>query len=122
LTHAKSIGLRSQPGSNVGALEGILHPKYNEYHSFALPLQNWLESQGVKIRTSTNVTDIAVSEQGGETVATGVTLRDADGEHRLQLTRDDLVFFTNGSIVQNATQADTSTVPLCQDLVRQDLN
>ncbi len=97
-------------GSNVGALEGILHPKYNEYHSFALPLQNWLESQGVKFRTSTSVTDIAVSEQGGETVAAGVTLRDADGEHRLQLTRDDLVFFTNGSIVQNATQADTSTV------------
>ncbi|MFE4958739.1 oleate hydratase [Streptomyces sp. NPDC056653] len=97
-------------GSNVGALEGILHPKYNEYHSFTLPLHKWLERQGVKFRTSTSVTDIAVSEQGGETVATGVTLRDADGEHRLQLTRDDLVFFTNGSIVQNATQADTTTV------------
>ena len=97
-------------GSNVGALEGILHPKCNEYHSITLPLRNWLESQGVKVRTSSRVTDIAVSEQGGETVATGVTLRDADGEHRLQLTPDDLVFFTNGSIVQNATQADTSTV------------
>lgn len=97
-------------GSNVGALEGILHPKYNEYHSFALPLRVWLEHQGVKFRTSTTVTDIALLDQDGETVVTGLTLRDAEGSHRLELTRDDLVFFTNGSIVQNATWGDTTTV------------
>jgi oleate hydratase len=97
-------------GSRLLGLEGILHPKYNEYHSFALPLRIWLERQGVQFRTSTKITDIAVTEQGSDTVATGVTLRDTGGEHRLELTRDDLVFFTNGSIVQNATQADTHAV------------
>ncbi len=97
-------------GSNVGALEGILHPKYNEYHSFALPLHVWLERQGVRFRTGTTVTELGLSDRGGETVVTGVTLRDAAGEHCLALTRDDLVFFTNGSIVQNATWGDTNTV------------
>jgi oleate hydratase len=97
-------------GSRLLGLEGVLHPKYNEYHSFALPLQTWLERQGVQFRTGAKVTDLAVAEQGEDTVATGVTVRDAGGEHRLQLTRDDLVFFTNGSIVQNATQADTNAV------------
>ena len=40
-------------GSKVQALEGILHPQYNEYHSIRAPLRIWLESQGVKFRTST---------------------------------------------------------------------
>ena len=56
------------------------------------------------------MTDIETSDRDGETVATAVALRTAAGAERLDLTRDDLVFFTNGSIVQNATQGDTNTV------------
>ncbi|MGO8946915.1 MAG: oleate hydratase [Ktedonobacterales bacterium] len=97
-------------GSKVQELQGILHPQYNEYDSLAQPLHIWLERQGVQFRTSTRVTDLGLSDQGGETVVTGVTLRDAAGEHPLEFTRDDLVFFTNGSIVQNATRGDTTTV------------
>jgi oleate hydratase len=97
-------------GSNIAALQGVLHPKYNEYESFVKPLHAWLKDKGVRLRTGTRVTDIETAGQGGETVVTGLQLRDADGAHHLDLSRDDLVFFTNGSLVQNATRADTGTV------------
>jgi oleate hydratase len=64
----------------------------------------------VQFRTGTTVTIIETSDHDGKTLATGLEFRDADGEHRLGLTRDDLVFFTNGSLVQNSTHADTNTV------------
>jgi len=46
----------------------------------------------------------------GETVVTGLTVRDSDGSRHLELTRDDLVFFTSGSLTQNATMGHTTTI------------
>jgi hypothetical protein len=40
----------------------------------------------------------------------GLTVRDANGDRHIDLTRDDLVFFTNGSLTQNTTTGDTHTV------------
>lgn len=95
---------------NPANLHGILHYKYNQYDSVAKPIHVWLERHGVRFRTGTIVTDIETADKDGETLATGLKFRDADGEHRLGLTRDDLVFFTNGSLVQNSTHGDTNTV------------
>ena len=97
-------------GSKVQELQGILHPQYNEYDSVIKPLHIWLERQGVQFRTATKITDFVVSGQGGQTVVADIDLHDASGEHHLELTRDDLVFFTNGSIVQNSTRGDNTTV------------
>ena len=75
------------------------------------PIHVWLESLGVRFRAGTTVTDIATLDIGSETVATELTLSDVSGVQRLSLARDDLVFFTNGSLTQNATMGDTHSAP-----------
>ena len=95
---------------NPANLHGILHYKYNQYDSVGKPIHVWLERHGVRFRTGTTVIEIETADKDGETLATGLKFCDADGEHRLRLTRDDLVFFTNGSLVQNSTHGDTNTV------------
>ena len=76
----------------------------------------WLQSLGVRFLTETTVVDMDLVDEKGETVVTGLVLHDSQGERRLALTRDDLVFFTNGSMTQNATLGDTYTVaPMNRD-------
>jgi oleate hydratase len=91
-------------------LQGILHTEYNEFDSIIKPMLVWLQSLGVRFVTATTVTDLHLTDDAGETVVTGMTLRDGDGMRDVTLTRDDLVFFTNGSMTQNTTLADTTTV------------
>ena len=96
--------------SGITHLAGILHTEYNEYDSIIKPMLVWLQSQGVRFLTGTSVTGIDIVDEAGETIAQGLVLRGPDGERRIKLTRDDLVFFTNGSLTQNATMGGTGTV------------
>ncbi len=91
-------------------LDGILHTEYNEYDSIIKPMQIWLQSLGVHFLTGTTVVDMDIMEKPGETIVTGLTLRISDGERHVPLTRNDLVFFTNGSLTQNASMGDTHSV------------
>jgi oleate hydratase len=97
-------------------LDGILHTEYNEYDSIIKPMQVWLQLLGVRFLTGTTVVDMDIVDNAGETIVTGLTLRDTNGERHVTLTRNDLVFFTNGSLTQNASMGDTHTVaPLNRD-------
>jgi oleate hydratase len=87
----------------------ILHTQYNEYDSLIEPLHTWLKSKGVRFRMGTTVRDIVTEDQGKETLATALVYEDASGPGRIELTRDDLVFFTNGSQTQNSTAGDNNT-------------
>jgi oleate hydratase len=89
-------------------LKGILHTEFNEYDSIIKPMVAWLQSLGVQMGTT--AIDMDLAEEGADTVVTGLTLRDADGDRHIDLTRDDLVFFTNGSLTQNTTMGATHTV------------
>jgi len=91
-------------------LVGIMHTEYNEYDSIIKPLQIWLESKGVQFRIGTSVIDVDITNAPQETVVTGLTVKDPVGTHHIELTRDDLVFFTSGSLTQNATTGSTNTV------------
>jgi oleate hydratase len=91
-------------------LAGILHTEYNEFDSIIKPILVWLQGQGVQFRTAATVTDLHLVDRPGETVVTGMTVLDETGTHPVELTRDDLVLFTNGSMTQNATLGDTNTV------------
>ena len=96
--------------ADITHLAGILHTQYNEYDSVIKPLLVWLQRLGVRFRTDTTVVDLDLADTMGETVVTGLTVRDSDGSRHLELTRDDLVFFTSGSLTQNATMGDTTTI------------
>jgi oleate hydratase len=96
--------------SGITHLAGILHTEYNEYDSVIKPMLVWLRSLGVQFQTGTTVTDIQLADKAAETLATAVVLRGPNGDRRVELTRDDLVFFTNGSMTQNTTLGSTHTV------------
>lgn len=89
---------------------GILHTEFNEYDSLIKPIQAWLASLGVQFSPETTITDIATSDIGGETLATALSIKRGNEVHYIPLTRDDLVFFTNGSLTQNAAMGTTNTV------------
>jgi oleate hydratase len=96
--------------ADITHLAGILHTEYNEFDSIIKPLLVWLQKLGVRFRTDTTVIDMDLADTTGETVVTGLTVRDSDGSRHVELTRYDLVFFTSGSLTQNATMGDTGTV------------
>lgn len=91
-------------------LAGILHTEYNEYDSLIKPIAVWLASLGVRIRVGASVTDLAVTERAGETLATSLTVCEQGRTETRVLTRNDLVFLTNGSLTQNSCTGDTTTV------------
>jgi len=90
-------------------LEGILHTEYNEFDSIIRPLIVWLQGLGVRFALGTRVVDMAVESEGDKTTVRGLTVESPDGRSEINLTDDDLVFFTNGSLTQNTTYGDNDT-------------
>ncbi|SDR74177.1 oleate hydratase [Microterricola viridarii] len=87
--------------------------KYNQYESLVMPLVAWLRGQGVKLQNNTRVMDVTFDISGAANDAKKVAKRIVwirDGvEGGLDLTEDDLVFVTNGSLVENSQWGDHKT-------------
>jgi transposase-like protein len=97
-------------GEPMIELTMLIHTKYNEYDAVIRPMEAYLEKKGVRFRKGTRVRDIETVNKGKETLATALVYDDDSGRQRIALTRDDLVFFTNGSMVQKTTWGDNDTV------------
>lgn len=77
--------------------------KYNQYESMVLPMVKYLEEHGVQFHYNTAVTNVLFDISGNRKVAKTLVL-EHDGEtKRIDLTENDLVFYTNGSNVENST-------------------
>lgn len=84
-------------------LSALKFNKYNQYESMTKPLLAYLESHDVDICYNTQVENVVVDTSNGEKVAKKLILT-RDGEHQeIDLTPDDLVYVTNGSIVESST-------------------
>lgn len=94
-------------------LSALKFTKYNQYESLVLPLKKWLQSQGVVFQNDSAVTDIQFSIDPATNVKQAKTLTYVRGgkETTLDLTADDLVFVTNGSLVENSSWGDMDTAP-----------
>lgn len=90
-------------------LEGIIHTKYNEYDAVIKPVKAWLEAQGVKIEAGTKVQDIRM-DNSCNTVQS-VTVDQRGQNKAIEVGPGDLVFFTNGSMVQSSSFGDNKTAP-----------
>lgn len=77
--------------------------KYNQYESLILPLMNYLKEQGVHFQYDTVVKNVMMSKGGLEKVAKELHLTVKGEEQVVQLSEDDLVFVTNGSITDSST-------------------
>jgi oleate hydratase len=83
--------------------------RYNQYDSMVKPLLAYLEEHHVDIRYGTTVRNIAVESHGDSIVAKKLILTVSGEDQEQQLSEDDLVFVTNGSITESTTYGDHHT-------------
>ncbi|MDO3649070.1 oleate hydratase [Nocardia mangyaensis] len=83
--------------------------KYNQYESLVLPLYRWLLDQGVTFRFDTEVTDIDFDISGARKQATRIHWVAEDEPGGVDLTANDLVFATIGSLTENSDEGDQHT-------------
>jgi len=89
-------------------LEGIVHTKYNEYDAIIKPVQKWLSEKGVRVVLNCPVTDLEL-DADCHTVEF-IHAAHADSDFTILVPPEDLVFVTNGSMAQNCTFGDNTTV------------
>ena len=77
--------------------------KYNQYESMVLPMVKYLEDHGVQFHYNTTVKNVLFDIQREKKIAKHI-LTERDGEEEsIDLTEDDLVFYINGSNVENSS-------------------
>ncbi len=82
-------------------LGGVMRTKYNQYHSVALPIENYLRDQGVHFDMGMQVIDVNFELSRDLKTATVIEVRNRDGvADEILLGENDYVFITNGSIVE----------------------
>jgi oleate hydratase len=83
--------------------------KYNQYESLTLPLYKWLLDQGVVFHFETEVTDVDFAIETGRKQATRIHWT-RDGEPGgADLSENDLLFMTIGSLTENSDNGDHHT-------------
>lgn len=93
-------------------LSALKFTRYNQYESLVMPLVKHLESKGVRFEYGVQVKNVIVSKAGGKKTATKIVYEKGGREGEINLTENDLVFVTNGSITENSTYGDQNIVPV----------
>jgi oleate hydratase len=94
----------------IETLAGVKRTQFNQYDSIVLPLQCWLEGQGVQFQGDTTVTDIAIETSQGEHTVTGLSLLRHGQVEQITITPYIAVFYQNGSMT-DATSLGTMDAP-----------
>ncbi|WP_270522644.1 oleate hydratase [Ligilactobacillus ruminis] len=84
-------------------LSALKFNKYNQYESMTKPLLAYLKDHGVDFWYDTQVENVIVEKDGEQKVAKKLVYKQAGEKKTLDLTEDDLVYVTNGSIVESST-------------------
>lgn len=93
-------------------MSALVFPRYNQYETFILPLVNWLKARGVNFRYDTRVTDLEMTERGGQRTVTAIHA-EVDGTAQVIPVGDgDLVFALPGSMTEGTAYGDMDTVPV----------
>jgi oleate hydratase len=97
--------------SRIETLAGVKRTIYNQYDSLVLPLQTWLEAQGVRLVTDCKVTDLDHKTEDGKFSVTGIhCLRHAKNE-RFVVNEGDFVFMQNGSMTDASSLGSMTSAP-----------
>ncbi|MDY3118386.1 MAG: oleate hydratase [Peptoniphilus sp.] len=94
-------------------LSALQFTRYDQYESIVLPMMKWLSDQGVKTQYNTEVVDVDFDLTGNKKVATKIIAKDAKtGEDTsIDLTENDLVFITTGSLVEASAYGRNDVAP-----------
>ncbi|MDD3334059.1 MAG: oleate hydratase [Eubacteriales bacterium] len=77
--------------------------KYNQYESMVLPMVKYLEARGVQFHYGAQVMNVRFDIQGSRKLAKRIEILREGRTENIDLTENDLVFYTNGSNVENST-------------------
>ena len=97
--------------SRIETLAGVKRTLYNQHDSLVLPLQAWLEDQGVHLVSECLVTDIETRAEGELFFATGLQCQRPQGREAIALEKGDLVFLQNGSMTDASSLGTMSSAP-----------
>ncbi|MGT2887694.1 oleate hydratase [Streptococcus didelphis] len=84
--------------------------KYNQYDSMVKPIISYLESHNVDMQFDTKVTNVKVDIKEGQKVAKKLVMTVSGQPQTIDLTPNDLVFVTNGSITESTSYGSHHTV------------
>lgn len=87
-------------------LSALKFTKYNQYESLVLPLVKYLEGQGVDFHYKTTVTNVVIDANSNKKVARKIIYEQDGREKEIELTENDLLLVTNGSITESSTYGD----------------
>jgi len=85
--------------------------KYNQFESLIIPMIKYLEAHNVDFQYDTRVTNVKFDFKDDEKIATAIECEKAGKTTNIPLTKNDMVFVTNGSCTENATLGDHDQVP-----------
>jgi oleate hydratase len=97
--------------SRIETLAGVKRTVYNQYHAMVLPLQIWLEAQGVAFVTGCTVTDLAHKTKDGKFGVTGIHCLRQDQREVIAVHDGDLVFLQNGSMTDASSLGSMTSAP-----------
>ena len=84
-------------------MEGVLRTRFNQYDSLIAPILTWLSDRGVRFEEKTEVLDANLLESDEGLCLTGLELERNGRSETLQVTEDDRVYFTLGSMTEGST-------------------
>lgn len=84
-------------------MSGLKFTKYNQYESLIQPLTHYLKNHHVQFQEKTTVKNVIVNRQDGHKVARKIEMVRDGKEEAIELSDNDYVFVTNGSITENST-------------------
>jgi oleate hydratase len=97
--------------SRIDTLAGVKRTVYNQYDSLVLPLQTWLQAQGVTISTDCKVIDLDHKIEEHQFVVSGIHCVN-QGKHSVTAVGDgDLVFIQNGSMTDASSLGSMTQAP-----------
>ena len=91
---------------HIGGLpdfKALRFTRYNQYESMVLPMVKYLEEHGVQFHYGVSVSNVLFDISAGKKQARRIELLRDGKEESIDLTENDLVFYTNGSNVENST-------------------
>jgi oleate hydratase len=97
--------------SRIETLGGVKRTIYNQYDSLVLPLQAWLEAQGVHLVADCKVTDLDLKTEDGKFMVTGIHCLRRDEYEVIALNDGDLVFMQNGSMTDASSLGSMTGAP-----------
>jgi oleate hydratase len=97
--------------SRIETLAGVKRTIYNQYDSLVLPLQTWLQAQGVHFVADCRVTDLDCQTESGKFIVTGIRCRRHYDNEVIAVNDGDLVFLQNGSMTDASSLGSLSSAP-----------